>query len=136
MTTLYRVEQSEHERDRMPLTGATIHDAAKTHMMSIAENMMANGWYRTDRDNVKKLATAVILTNDVRTVTLAVVECDESEFTGTKIELRQMEWLTRPVPCEPHFGVQVVDIDQTQSDALFADELEGYDVVSEEARNG
>lgn len=137
----YRVEQSEQNHDRQPLTGATFFDAAQCRMMSIVENMRANGWWRTDDSMYKKLANAVVLANGQRVVALSVVECGANEVTGTRLELRELPWLTRAFELVEPRPLELVNVNtddlNTPSDIDVTDQYgDGYDVNEEEARNG
>ncbi len=127
----YRVEQSEAGQPRSVLCGATSHENANLRLQSITENMQANGWIHTDDINIKKLSTVVMLTNGERTVTLAVVGCTANNVTGTQLELREMNWLTR-VPAQS-FDLSgdddTAEMDvtgETPSDGLFAYLEEGF----------
>ncbi len=130
MTKFYRVEQSEANRRRAILCGATSHETACYRLQSIVENMFANGWRHTDEINIKKLATVIMLTDSKRVVTLAVVECTADDVTGTKLELREMNWLTRVQPQTFDVGdedtKELEVTGETPSDGLFAYIEEGY----------
>lgn len=136
MDKYYRVEQSERGQRRSILCGATSEENATARLHSIVENMLANGWKRSDEDLIKKLATAVILENVPRKVTLAVKECTAEDVTSTKLDLREMPWLVRAVSIEPAYNCEdtreLFIGEQTPTDGLF-DMRDGTDDYQQES---
>lgn len=92
-TTFYRVQKAASGL-RENLTGAMSLPAAHAHLQSITENMLANGYQRSDRSIIRKLPV-IILAKDMRTVALSVVECTADDIVETKRELAEMSWLGR-----------------------------------------
>jgi hypothetical protein len=142
MNQYYRVEQAEDGHERQHHTGATSYNAAAYHMMSMVENMCRNGWWRTDDQLHKRFPTdeqirrglefAVILTNGERVVTLAVVECSAFEVTGTRLELREMEWLTRVVQIATPAPLELAHVNTDDLNTP----IDGYTEVSDQYGDG
>ncbi len=138
---LYRVEQSEKGIPRTVLCGASPLETANKRLQSIAENMLANQWRRTDEINDKPLATVIMLTNGERTVVLAVKECTANDVTATKLDLREMNWLTR-VPAQS-FDIENDDTQEMEVSGETSEDVldwlrDGSDLieVEEAAQNG
>jgi len=127
----YRVQKAA-SGTREFLTDALPLGEAIAHLKSIAENMQANGYLKTDRMSIRKLPV-IVLAKDLRTVALAVVDCTTETDETTAIPLAGMQWLVRSVQLAPDLRDSTdywVDVDQTPTDGLVTDELrEGSDTV-------
>lgn len=119
MTTYYCVEKAEYG-SRLAMTGATDKAQAEARLHSIARNLQANDWLRTDSMLIRKLPV-IVLAKDNRVMALMVAECDVDGQPVNRVALADMDWLTRvPEPVEASRDYTVTADMPTPTDGLFA----------------
>lgn len=131
---LYRVLKTA-SGTREFLTGALPLGEATAHLRSVTENMVANGY--NERTSTRKLPVT-ILAKDMRTVTLAVVDCTTETTETTPPPAANMSWLVRSVNIDPDLRDSrdiTIDPDLTPTEGLILDNLRegGYPSAVEES---